>query len=59
MVGLLLLPVWPLLFVGTQLILYIQIGVQVVFAVALMPVPLLPPPVAVGIGRPPAWTDGR
>ncbi|MCC3769665.1 hypothetical protein [Streptomyces sp. UNOC14_S4] len=51
--GLLLLPVWPLLLVGTHLILYIQIGVQVVFAVALMPVPLLPPPVAVNIGRRP------
>ncbi|MBT2384799.1 hypothetical protein [Streptomyces sp. ISL-11] len=46
--GLLLLPVWPLLFAGTTVILLIQVAVQVVFAVALMPVPLLPPPVSGG-----------
>ncbi|MEU7109156.1 hypothetical protein ABZ951_29520 [Streptomyces sp. NPDC046215] len=51
--GLLLLPVWPLLLVGTNLILLIQVAVQVIFAVALMPVPLLPPPMAVHDRRPP------
>ncbi|GAA2714936.1 hypothetical protein GCM10010315_23130 [Streptomyces luteosporeus] len=51
MAGMLLLPVWPLLFAGTPLILWIQIGVQVVFALTLMPVPLLPAPTVLSTRR--------
>ncbi|WKU46530.1 hypothetical protein Q3V23_22105 [Streptomyces sp. VNUA116] len=47
---LLILPLWPFMLAGTPLMLFIQFAAQVVYAMVLMPVPLLPPPISVEIG---------